>query len=113
MARNSRKPKPPPARSGLRPVATEADLHALARRRFLAGERINVEELAAELGISRATAYRWAGNVDLLTAHVIAGIVEDTHHRSVREAKGRGAARIVDVTARGLRYIATSAPYQA
>jgi AcrR family transcriptional regulator len=113
MPARSRKAKPPLRVSGLRPVATAADLLALARRRFLAGERLNVEELAAELGISRATAYRWAGNVDLLTAEVIAGIVEDTHNRSVREAKGKGAERIVDATARGLRYIATSAPYQA
>ena len=44
---------------------------------------------------------------------MIAGIVEDTHNRSVREAKGKGAERIVDATARGLRYIATSVPYQA
>jgi AcrR family transcriptional regulator len=97
----------------LRPVATAADLHALARRRFLASERLSVDDLAAELGISRATAYRWAGNAELLAAEVIASIVEDTFERSVREAKGRGADRIIDATARGLRYIATSAPYQA
>jgi AcrR family transcriptional regulator len=111
-ARKSRT-KDHPARSGLRSVATAADLHALARRRFLAGERLSLEDLAAELAVSRATAYRWAGNVDLLTADVIAGIVEDTHHRSVREAKGKGADRILDALARGLRYIAASGPYQA
>jgi AcrR family transcriptional regulator len=99
--------------SGLRPVATAADLRALARRRFLAGERLSLDELAAELGISRATVFRWAGNAELLTAEVIASIVEDTFHRSVREARGRGAERIIDATARGLRYIATSEPYRA
>ena len=113
MPRSAKKTQAGPALSGLRPVATAADLHALARRRFLAGERLSLEELSAELQVSRATAYRWAGNVDLLTAHVIAGIVEDTHHRSVREAKGKGADRILDALARGLRYIAASGPYQA
>ena len=112
MPTRTRKVRARPALSGLRPVATEADLHAAARRRFMAGERISVEELAVELGISRATAYRWAGNADLLAAHVVASLVEDTFARSVREAKGRGAARIVDATARGLRYIAGSRPYQ-
>jgi AcrR family transcriptional regulator len=99
--------------SGLAPVATRDDLRALARRRFLASERLSLEELAAELGISRATAYRWAGNAELLAAEVIAEIVEETFHRTLREARGRGAERIVDATARGMRYIATSAPYRA
>ena len=113
MSNRAKKAKVRPRLSGLRPVATEADLRAAARRRFMAGERISLEDLAAELGISRATAYRWAGNAELLAAQVIASLVEDTFARSVREAKGRGAERIVDATARGLRYIATSKPYQA
>jgi len=97
----------------LRPVATEADLRALARRRFLSGERLSVEELAADLGISRATAYRWAGNAEELAGQVIASLVDATFQRALREARGRGAARVIDVTARGMRYIATSAPYRA
>jgi AcrR family transcriptional regulator len=99
--------------SGLVPVATPADLRGRARRRFLRGERLSLEELAAELGISRATAYRWAGNAELLAAEVIAEIVEETFHRTLREARGRGAERIIDATARGMRYIAASQPYRA
>ena len=56
MATLSRKPKQRRALSGLRPVATAADLHALARRRFLAGERLSLEELAAELASGRGAA---------------------------------------------------------
>jgi len=99
--------------SKLRQVATEADLRALARRRFLAGERLSLEELAAELGISRATAYRWAGNGEQLVGEVIASLVDATHRRSVGEARGRGSARVIDATTRGMRYIAASAPYRA
>jgi len=109
----SKKQKQRQRLSGLRPVATASDLGALARRRFLASERLSLEELSAELGISRATAYRWAGNVELLAAEVIASIVEDTHKRAVREAHGRGADRVVDALTRGMRYIANSAPYRA
>jgi AcrR family transcriptional regulator len=72
-----------------------------------------VEDLAAELGISRATAYRWAGNAEEVAGRVVASLAEDTFRRAVREGRGRGAGRVVDVIARGMRYIATSEPYRA
>jgi hypothetical protein len=99
--------------AGTPPTPTAPDLLDLARRRFLKGERIGLEDLSAELGISRATAYRWAGNADLLSGLVIASIAEDTFRRAASEARGRGAARVVDVIARGMRYVATSAAYRA
>src|SRR5439155_629984 len=102
----------PPAGSRISPSPERAEV-AAAGRRFLASERLSLEELAAELGISRATAYRWAGNVEQLAGEVIASIVEDTHRRTVREARGRGAERVVDSIARGMRYIAASTPYRA
>jgi len=96
-----------------RSAPTPDDLLALARRRFLALERVSLEDLAAELGISRATAYRWAGNAEQLAGQVIVGLVDQTFQRTLREGRGRGAARIVDVTARGLRYVAGSEAYRA
>src|SRR5215831_14233864 len=93
------------------PAAT--DMLDLARRRFLRGERFSVEELAGELRVSRATAYRWAGNAEQLSGEVIASLAEDTFRRAVGEARGRGAARVVDVMARGMRYIAASQAYRA
>lgn len=98
---------------GTPPPPTAPDLLDLARRRFLKGQRIGLEDLSAELGISRATAYRWAGNADLLSGLVIASIAEDTFRRAASEARGRGAARVVDVIARGMRYVASSAAYRA
>lgn len=90
------------------------ELIAAARRRFLACERIRLEEIAAELGVSRASAYRWVGNAEHLTGLVIAGLVDETHARTLREAGDRrGADRIIDATARGLHYISTSKPYHA
>src|SRR5262245_48894814 len=112
-----REPAPPATRRepAPRPPAppTAADLRAAARRRFLAGERLSLEELSAELGISRATAYRWGGNADQLAGEVIASLVDDTHRLASGEARGRGAARVVDSLARGMRYIAASEPYRA
>jgi AcrR family transcriptional regulator len=100
----------PPARQ---PPPSATDLLSLARRRFLRGERFGVEELAAELGVSRATAYRWAGNAEQLAGTMIASLAEDTFRRALREVRGRGAARVVAVMARGMRYVATSEAYRA
>jgi len=94
-----------------RRVVTQNDFVALARRRFLKGDKLDVAGLAAELGVSRATAYRWAGNVEELTGQVIRTLMQDTFELTKREAKGKGAARVVDMLMRGMRYIA-SGPYR-
>jgi AcrR family transcriptional regulator len=85
----------------------------VARRHFLERGRVSPERLARELGISRATAYRRFGNGDQLAGEVIARLVEDTFRRTSREARGRGADRIVDQLTRGMRYIASNKAYQA
>jgi AcrR family transcriptional regulator len=92
---------------------TRDDLLAVARRRFLAGDRLDIPGLASELGISRATAYRWAGNAERLVGEVIADIAEATFHLALSQAKGKGAARIIDAMARGMRYIVSSEPYRS
>ncbi len=89
------------------------DLFRLARRRFLRGESYDVQGLADELGVSRATAYRWAGNIEELTGRIIASLVEDTFRRVQKEARGRGVDRLIDHFRRGIRYMATSKPYRA
>jgi hypothetical protein len=94
-------------------MSTPTELMVAARRQFLRGEKLEVSTLADDIGVSRATAYRWAGNADQLSGEVIADLAEETFHRSVREAKGRGAARIVDAMTRGMRYIIGSEPYRA
>ena len=90
-------------------------LVGLAARRFSRGERLDIAGLAREAGVSRATAYRWAGgNVEALTSRVIGALLEATFDRCLREADGRtGWARILDAEERGLRYISTFAPYRA
>ena len=97
----------------LRALPTASDLLWIATRRFLRGQRVRVEEHAAELGMSRATAYRWVGNNDALVAAVIASLREDIFRRALRGARGRGAARVVDVMARGMHVLISSRAYRA
>lgn len=46
------------------------------RRRFLKGERIDMVELAADLGISRATLYRWVGDRERLLGEILWSLAE-------------------------------------
>ncbi len=42
-----------------------------ARRRFLSGRKLDMSELAADLGISRATLYRWVGDRERLLGEIL------------------------------------------
>jgi len=85
-------------RSPARPDAEAA--FQLARRWFLQGRRITVQDLTAELGISRVTLFRWVGNRDQLLAEVLWSVAEPTFANAVRRAPGRGARRIAGVVGR-------------
>jgi AcrR family transcriptional regulator len=50
---------------------TPMDAFELASRWFLAGRRIDMVQLATEVGVSRATLYRWVGSREALLAEVI------------------------------------------
>src|ERR1041385_3584419 len=90
--------------------AEDDGLLARALHRFSRGKRLSVEHLAADLGISRATAYRRAGNGDRLVGEVIARLAESTFRRALGEARGRGADRVVSMMERGMRMIIASEP---
>jgi AcrR family transcriptional regulator len=51
--------------------ATPLDALKVARRRFLAGERVDMSAVADELGVSRVTLYRWVGNRGALLGEVM------------------------------------------
>ncbi|GAA2863459.1 QsdR family transcriptional regulator [Pseudonocardia halophobica] len=77
------------AGSAARPGALDAFL--LARRRFQAGERIDMQALAAELGVNRATVYRWVGSRELLLCEVVWSLTERTLRREPPAADGSGS----------------------
>jgi AcrR family transcriptional regulator len=52
-------------------TATPAAAFARAQEVFEAGERLDMGKLAQDIGVSRATLYRWAGDRDQLLADVL------------------------------------------
>jgi AcrR family transcriptional regulator len=72
----------------------------IARRWFIAGRRIEMQELAAELDVNRATLFRWVGNRDDLLAEIIWSLAEPTLARAVSDADGSGGQRIADIMGR-------------
>ncbi|MFE3059785.1 QsdR family transcriptional regulator [Nocardia sp. NPDC059239] len=71
---------------------------ALARRKFLDGDRLDMQKLAAELGVDRSTLFRWVGNRDQLLATILWSLAEPTHRAAVAATTRTGVARIADVT---------------
>jgi AcrR family transcriptional regulator len=78
------------------------DLHSLARQWFVSDKRIELQKLARELGISRATAYRWAGSAEQLVGVVLASLVDETFTLIVKRTSSTGSELILEVLERGM-----------
>jgi AcrR family transcriptional regulator len=82
---------------------TPVDAFRLARQKFLAGERIDMQQLAAELGLHRTTLYRWVGTRDQLIGEILWSLAEPTLREADAAARARGADRIVGGLERYMR----------
>src|SRR5699024_1540911 len=80
--------------------ASPRDAFDLARRKWLKGERIEIGGLAEELGVARATVFRWVGTRDLLIAEVIWSLFEMMWEQAAENAQGTGADYAADLTYR-------------
>jgi AcrR family transcriptional regulator len=89
-------------RVSVAPRPTAADALTLARRRFLAPERLDMSALAEELGVNRVTLYRWVGSRDRLLVEVVWSLAERTLDAARAEVRADGAERIVQVVVRFL-----------
>jgi AcrR family transcriptional regulator len=91
---------------------TRVELLRVARRRFLQGERLDMRAMAAELGISRATVYRWAGNHDQLLGEVLSDLAHKTFAQAEIGIRQRGRARVLAVYRNVLTVLVESKPLQ-
>lgn len=62
--------------SGITTRPGPLDAFKLARRQFQAGQRIEMQALAPELGINRATLYRWVGSREALIGEIVWSLAE-------------------------------------
>lgn len=76
------------------------DAFRVARRWFMAGRRIEMQELAAELGINRATLFRWVGGRDELLGEILWSLAEPALAAAVEASDGKGARRITGAIGR-------------
>lgn len=79
-----------------------------ARRTFTAGQRVEMQPLANQLGVDRATLYRWVGNRDALLAEVVWSLTESTFWHIESTTTGSGAPRVIEVITRMAHAIVNS-----
>src|SRR4051795_10704401 len=84
------------------PRPTPLDAFLLARRKFLAAERIDMSALADELGVNRVTLYRWVGSREQLLVEVVWSLATRTLEKVDARVRAKGSERIVRVVTRFL-----------
>ena len=85
--------------------ATREDVLGLAMSRFLRGRRIDVQEIASELGIGRTTIYRWFGSRDDLIGEVVVRAAEPLLKDARDGVRRRGALGLLETFDRFNRQI--------
>jgi AcrR family transcriptional regulator len=90
----------PPAqtapRRGRPPAATREQVLENATRRYLRGQRVDVQSIAADLGLGRTTIYRWFGSREGLIGDVLVGVTKPLLAEARRGAHGRGAEKLLN-----------------
>src|SRR4051794_35061874 len=88
---------------------TPLDAFRLARRKFLAAERIDMSALAEELGVNRVTLYRWVGSREALLVEVIWSLGSRTLEKIDRSVRVTGSERVVRIVTRFLDDVISNA----
>jgi AcrR family transcriptional regulator len=83
-------------RRGRPPAASRAEVLDAALYRYLRGRRVDVQAIAAELGLGRTTIYRWFGSREELIGEVVFRAAEPLIDAARAGARGRGGAALLD-----------------
>jgi len=95
-------------RRGRPAAASPGAALALARARFIAGERVDVQAIARELGLARATMHRWFGTREALLGEVLADLAERRLEAIRREVPGGGGPALLECFDRFNRELAAN-----
>ena len=88
------------------------DALALARAQFLAGERVDMQTLAARLGVGRTTLYRWVGDRDQLLGDMLADLADELIATTAARAPGTGLDRFLASIRSYLELVIGADPFQ-
>src|SRR5438046_4029394 len=99
-----------PATSVRRPgrpaAASREEVLEAASRRYLRGQRVDVQAIAGELGLGRTTIYRWFGSRDELLGEVLKCAAEPLLDDARAGAQGTGGLALLDTLDRFNRSLA-------
>src|SRR3989475_11318942 len=93
-------------RRGRPAAASRDDVLDAALDRYLRGRRVDVQAIAAELGLGRATIYRWFGSREGLIGEVLFQAAEPLLVEARARSKGRGGPALLDTFDRFNRSLA-------
>lgn len=77
--------------------ASPMDAFLLGKNYWLKCQRLNLGAMAEELGVSRATLFRWIGNKDLLLGEIIWAVYKPTVMKARELCPGEGVEYVVNV----------------
>lgn len=77
-------------------AASREDVLDAAMYRYLRGRRVDVQAIAAELGLGRTTVYRWFGSREGLLGEVLARAARPLIDEARAGARGRGGPMLLD-----------------
>lgn len=100
-------------RRGRPAAASRDDVLHLALNRYLHGERVDVQAIAAELGLGRTTVYRWFGSREGLVGETVARAAAPLFEGARAAAGGRGGAALLDTFDRINRGLAAAPALRA
>jgi AcrR family transcriptional regulator len=97
------------ARRGRPATASREEVFEAAREQYVSGERVDLTVLARDLGLGRATIYRWFGSRERLLGEVIADELRALIARKRRQVRRRGGQGLLEVFDRINRALSRSA----
>lgn len=90
----AREPHPELTRTSTTPAAA----FRAARRMYVKGRRLDMQELATELGISRPTLYRWTGDREQLLSDILWSLSDDIFEQAKADhPEHSGADRLLAI----------------
>jgi AcrR family transcriptional regulator len=93
-------------RPGRPAAATREQVLDAALNRYLRGRRVDIQAIAGELGLGRATVHRWFGTREALIGEVIVLAATPVLEASRAEARGKGGRALLETFDRFNRRLA-------